>query len=83
MGIPIIGVVGIHFFQFLDTGGTEYLLPKWDKKCYFMGLASSDEGANPNVVQTIGWNSIFGGMGVFDPLSDNPVTQRTNQTNTQ
>ena len=67
----------------LDTGGTEYLLPKWDKKCYFMGLASSDEGANPNVVQTIGWNSIFGGMGVFDPLSDNPVTQRTNQTNTQ
>jgi hypothetical protein len=27
-------------------------------------------------VQTIGWNSTFGGMGVFDPLSENPVVQR-------
>jgi hypothetical protein len=54
----------------------EFSLPQWDKKCYLMGLASSDEENNPNVVQTIGWNSAFGGMGVFDPLSDNPITQR-------
>ena len=59
-----------------EEGGTEYLLPKWDKKLYLMGLRNSDESNNPNVVQTIGWNSTFGGMGVFDPLSDNPVTQR-------
>ena len=41
-----------------------------------MGLASGDEDNNPNVVQTIGWNSVFGGMGIFDPLSDNPKTKR-------
>ena len=45
-------------------------LPKWDKKCYLMGLASSDEGMNPKVKQTIGWNSTFGGMGTFDPLAE-------------
>ena len=59
-----------------EEGSTEYLLPKWDKKLYLMGLKSNDESNNPNVVQTIGWNSVFGGMGVFDPLSDNPVTKR-------
>ncbi len=57
-------------------GNKEPLLPKWDKKCYLMGLSSSCEENNPNVVQTIGWNSTFGGMGVFDPLSENPVVQR-------
>ncbi len=51
---------------------TEAALPKWDKKCYLMGLASSDEENNPNVAQTIGWNSTFGGMGHFDPLSLTP-----------
>lgn len=60
----------------LEEGGSDYLLPKWDKKCYLMGLASGDEDNNPNVVQTIGWNSVFGGMGIFDPLSDNPKTKR-------
>ncbi len=59
-----------------EDGNVEMLLPKWDKKCYFMGLSSSCEDNNPNVVQTIGWNSSFGGMGVFDPLSENPVVQR-------
>lgn len=54
------------------TGETEYAKPVWDKRCYLMGLASSDEENNPNVVQTIGWNSTFGGMGVFDPLSETP-----------
>lgn len=51
---------------------SEYATPQWDRKCYLMGLQSADEENNPNVVQTIGWNSAFGGMGVFDPLSDSP-----------
>lgn len=53
---------------------TDYLMGVWDKKCYLMGLASADEENNPKVAQTIGWNSVYGGMGVFDPLSDNPIT---------
>ena len=57
-----------------ETG--ESVTSQWDKKCYLMGLQSADEENNPNVVQTIGWNSAFGGMGVFDPLSDNPQTTR-------
>ena len=48
--------------------------PIWDKKCYLMGLNKSDQSNNPNVVQTIGWNSLFGGFGVFDPLSKTPIT---------
>ncbi len=46
----------------------------WDPKLYFMGLATGDQGNNPGVVQTIGWQSRFGGMGIFDPLSKNPRT---------
>ena len=57
----------------IAEGSTEYSQSVWDKKCYLMGLASSDEENNPNVVQTIGWNSVFGGMGNFDPLSETPV----------
>lgn len=57
-----------------DDGAEVEQLPIWDKKCYLMGLSSSDEENNPNVVQTIGWNSTFGGMGIFDPLSENPIT---------
>ncbi len=41
-----------------------------------MGFASSDEENNPNVVKTIGWNSAFGEMGSFDPLSETPVTTK-------
>ena len=53
-----------------DTG--EYASSRWDKKCYLMGLATSDEENNPNVAQTIGWSSTFGGVGHFDPLSLTP-----------
>lgn len=48
--------------------------PIWDNKMYLMGLASSDQENNPGVVQTVGWQSRFGGMGIFDPLSKNPKT---------
>lgn len=50
------------------------IFPVWDPKLYLMGLQSGDQQNNPGVVQTIGWNSRFGGMGIFDPLSDNPKT---------
>ncbi len=60
----------------IAEGSTEYSQSVWDKKCYLMGLDSSDEENNPNVVQTIGWNSAFGGMGSFDPLSETPVTTK-------
>ena len=46
----------------------------WDPRLYLMGLAESDQENNPGVVQTIGWQSRFGGMGIFDPLSKNPRT---------
>lgn len=62
-------------------GSTEYSQGIWDKKCYLMGLSSADEDNNPNVVQTIGWNSVYGGMGVFDPLSDNPITNVNTEKN--
>lgn len=48
--------------------------PIWHPTMYLMGLASSDQENNPGVVQTIGWQSRFGGMGIFDPLSKNPQT---------
>ena len=62
--------------QTVEDADGEYASSRWTKKCYLMGLQSADEENNPNVVQTIGWNSTFGGMGVFDPLSDNPQTTR-------
>ena len=43
--------------------------PIWDSKCYLMGLNSTDQENNPNVIQTVGWDSAFGGMGTFDPLA--------------
>jgi hypothetical protein len=55
--------------------------PYWDPKLYFMGLASGDQSNNPAVVQTIGWQSRFGGMGIFDPLSKNPRTSITEESN--
>ena len=45
----------------------------WPSNLYLMGLAEGDQNNNPNVVQTIGWNSTGGGMGVFDPLSKTPI----------
>lgn len=48
--------------------------PVWSKNLYFMGLGEGDQVNNPGVVQTIGWNSRFGGMGIFDPLSKTPKT---------
>lgn len=51
------------------------VLPVWSPNCYLMGLSEGDQNNNPNVMQTIGWASTSGGMGVFDPLSDNPVVQ--------
>lgn len=53
--------------------------PTWDPKLYLMGLEQSDQENNPGVVQTIGWQSRFGGMGVFDPLSDHPQTSITTE----
>ena len=50
----------------------EIAKPTWDKRCYLMGLKAADEANNPNVAQTIGWTSTFGGTGRFDPLSLTP-----------
>lgn len=63
-----------------ETG--EVLGSTWDPKCYLMGLNSTDQDNNPNVVQTIGWNSAFGGMGSFDPLSKNPNTAVSTEVST-
>lgn len=38
---------------------------------------------NPNVAQTIGWNSTFGGAGHFDPLSLTPDNSSNKNVNTQ
>lgn len=54
-----------------EDGISEVAKGTWDKKCYLMGLQTGDEENNPNVKQTIGWNSAFGGMGTFDPLGSN------------
>lgn len=53
---------------------TQNLNPKWPANCYFLGLHSSDQENNPGVVQGIGWQSYYGGMGQYDPLILNPVT---------
>ena len=65
----------ITTMNYTDEEGTVTYgyLPVWSNNCYLMGLASGDENNNPNVLQTIGWNSTAGGMGAFDPLSKNPV----------
>jgi len=63
-----------------DVDAMEYLNPHWQENLYFMGLQSSDQENNPGVVQTIGWQNRFGGMGVFDPLSDTPITDITNES---
>lgn len=57
-----------------ETGEAGVTQSVWSKNFYLLGLAESDQENNPGVVQTIGWNSRFGGMGIFDPLSRNPVT---------
>ena len=61
---------------------TDYAKPQWDKKCYLMGLQSGDEANNPNVAQTIGWASTFGGTGHFDPLSLTPDNSPNKNVNT-
>ena len=61
---------------------TDYAKPQWDKKCYLMGLQSADESNNPNVAQTIGWSSTFGGAGHFDPLSLTPDNSPNKNVNT-
>ena len=58
----------------MNTEETDYAPGIWDKRCYLMGLSSADESNNPNVAQTIGWTSYFGGAGRFDPLSPTPDT---------
>lgn len=63
-------------------GVGEIAKPVWDKKCYLMGLQSADESNNPNVAQTIGWNSTFGGAGRFDPLSLTPDNSSNKNVNT-
>ena len=65
----------------LDADG-EYASTRWSKKCYLMGLQSADEENNPNVAQTIGWDSTFGGAGHFDPLSLNPDNSSNKNVNT-
>lgn len=65
----------ITTMNYTDEEGTVTYgyLPVWSNNCYLMGLGTGDENNNPNVLQTIGWNSTAGGMGAFDPLSKNPV----------
>lgn len=48
--------------------------PTWPATCYFLGLAEGDQTNNPGVVQEIGWQSLYGGMGLYNPISKNPVT---------
>ena len=48
--------------------------PEWPATCYFLGLSTGDQGNNPGVVQEIGWQSMYGGMGLYNPISKNPVT---------
>ena len=66
----------------MNAEETDYAKPQWDKKCYLMGLQSGDESNNPNVAQTIGWNSTFGGAGHFDPLSLTPDNSSNKNVNT-
>ena len=66
----------------MNAEETDYAKPQWDKKCYLMGLQSGDESNNPNVAQTIGWNSTFGGTGHFDPLSLTPDNSSNKNVNT-
>lgn len=49
--------------------------PVWPTNAYFFGLGDGDQTNNPNVAQTMGWQSYYGGMGVFDPCSKNPVVE--------
>ncbi|WP_277821147.1 RagB/SusD family nutrient uptake outer membrane protein [Palleniella muris] len=56
--------------------------PIWDNIMYLMGLAASDQENNPGVVQTVGWQSRFGGMGIFDPLSKSPKVGIEDEENT-
>ena len=65
----------------LDANG-EYASSRWSRKCYLMGLQSADESNNPNVAQTIGWTSTFGGAGRFDPLSLTPDNSSNKNVNT-
>lgn len=67
----------------LNADGTDYAKSQWDKKCYLMGLQNSDESNNPNVAQTIGWASTFGGNGHFDPLSLTPDNSPNSNVNTR
>lgn len=48
--------------------------PTWPANCYFLGLSTGDQENNPGVVQEIGWQSRYGGMGLYNPVSLNPVT---------
>ena len=48
--------------------------PTWPATCYFLGLSTGDQENNPGVVQEIGWQSLYGGMGLYNPVSKNPVT---------
>ena len=66
----------------MNADETDYAKPQWDKKCYLMGLQSGDEENNPNVAQTIGWASTFGGAGHFDPLSLTPDNSSNKNVNT-
>lgn len=59
----------------MNSQTSNNMRPIWSKNLYFMGLQSSDQDNSPRIVQNVSWNSRFGGYGVFDPLSDNPVTE--------
>ena len=67
--------------HYLELEG-EYASSRWSRKCYLMGLQSADESNNPNVAQTIGWTSTFGGAGRFDPLSLTPDNSSNKNVNT-
>lgn len=48
--------------------------PVFPANCYFIGLQTGDQENNPGVVQEVGWQSRYGGMGLYNPVSNNPVT---------
>lgn len=50
--------------------------PQWQPNYYFFGLQTGDQTNNPNVVQNIGWADYYGGQGLYDPLSANPIVKR-------
>ncbi len=48
------------------TGMTITFLPRY----YFLGVNSTNQERNPNFVQTVGWEDVYGRGNLFDPLAE-------------